>query len=411
MSADIAVIGGSYGEECAFPRRQVFRGSGTRAAVALATMGAKVRLHTVLGTALEAEFRAIADKFCYELAATTTSDDIWFRYRYPMGRPELYPSRVLKPVVHETVRADCALVFGMVEGRPQTHANRVVYDPQDGDGSIDYIANGSTANELAMVVSLSEGRALTGHNEADCILAALLKLSGVSAAVIKCGPQGALAGTLNARIWIPSVPTTNVYKIGSGDIFSAAFAFAWMADNAPAIEAAKFASLATARYVETATDSFNSGVRSDLKIHASFLAENGQQAERAVPKGRIYLASPFFNTAQQWMVDEVREALRDMGFNVFSPIHDVGEGLVEDIVERDLQALDRSEIVIALLDGLDPGTIFEVGYARARAIPVVIIAESVSENALTMMIGSGCYVTSDLTTGIYAVCWKLMGDV
>ena len=77
----------------------------------------------------------------------------------------------------------------------------------------------------------------------------------------------------------------------------------------------------------------------------------------------------------------------------------------------DLFGLEQSGVVIALLDGLDPGTVFEVGYARAKGIPVVVVAESVNPELLTMIIGSGCEVTTDLSTGIYAVCWHLMGDV
>jgi len=54
---------------------------------------------------------------------------------------------------------------------------------------------------------------------------------------------------------------------------------------------------------------------------------------------------------------------------------------------------------------------FEVGYARAKRIPVVAVAEAVDATPLTMVLGSGCVVTNDFTTGVYAVCWQLMGDV
>ncbi len=36
-----------------------------------------------------------------------------------------------------------------------------------------------------------------------------------------------------------------------------------------------------------------------------------------MPDGQIYLAGPFFNVGQQWVIDEARGALQDMGFNVF----------------------------------------------------------------------------------------------
>jgi nucleoside 2-deoxyribosyltransferase len=81
------------------------------------------------------------------------------------------------------------------------------------------------------------------------------------------------------------------------------------------------------------------------------------------------------------------------------------------VAPADLAAVDASGAVLALLDGLDPGTLFEVGYARARGIPIIAVAESVGAEALTMLIGSDCYMTNDLTTGIYAACWQVMGDV
>jgi nucleoside 2-deoxyribosyltransferase len=54
---------------------------------------------------------------------------------------------------------------------------------------------------------------------------------------------------------------------------------------------------------------------------------------------------------------------------------------------------------------------FEVGYARAKNIPVIAVAEAVPAIPLTMVLGSGCYVTNDLATGVYAACWQMMGDV
>ncbi|MFV9485188.1 nucleoside 2-deoxyribosyltransferase [Pseudomonas aeruginosa] len=110
-------------------------------------------------------------------------------------------------------------------------------------------------------------------------------------------------------------------------------------------------------------------------------------------------------------MDEARSALQDMGFNVFSPIHDVGVGPAKDVAQADLKALDACSVVLAVLDGLDPGTLFEVGYARAKGIPVIAVAESVDPSALTMFIGSDCYITNDFTTAIYVTCWTLMGDV
>jgi hypothetical protein len=408
----ITVVGGSYGEECSYPSRQIYRGSGGRAAAVLSSLGANVTLNTVTGPLLSSIFHSIAANIGYSLDTRSSPEDIWFRYRYPLGHPTIFPAFPKTISDDHVVKTDIAISFGMIEGRPIVHAKRAVYDPQDGSKSQHFDANGSSAEELAMVVSYSEGKALSNETNPERIAEKLLAKKNVKAVVVKCGPQGALVKTNNMQGWVRAFPTRRVYKIGSGDVFSAAFAFAWLLQNQDALSAAWFASRVTATYVETALDSFTTDQITGFQADASAAAIKYRNAgARNIPATQIYLAGPFFNTAQQWLIDEVRGALTDMGFNVFSPIHDVGLGPAEEVAPADLFGLDQSGLVLALLDGLDAGTIFEVGYARSKNISVVAVAESVDSNSLSMILGSGCEVTNDLTTGIYTACWHLMGDV
>jgi hypothetical protein len=412
MSKPIAVIGGAYGEECSFPPRQVYRGSGGRAAAILASLGAKVALSTVTGPQLKATFESIAARMGYELNAHPRLQDIWFRYRYPLARPTIFPVDLAKSTDVPPVEADLALVFGMIDGRLPIYARRAVYDPQDGYASKPFGDNGSTATELAIVLSHSEGQGLTGEREPEAMASTLLAQSGVSAVVVKCGPQGALVQTSKSQGWVRPFPTLKVYKIGSGDAFSAAFAYAWLVEDQEPLEAAWFASRVAAGYVESSRDHFTADEIEDFRTQARAAhARHGAGSHRNIPQNHVYLAGPFFSTAQQWLIDEARGALTDMGFRVFSPIHDVGAGPSEEVAPADLAALDSSAIVLALLNDVDPGAMFEVGYARAKKIPVVAVAEGVCATPLTMVLGSGCYVTNDLTTGIYAACWHMMGDV
>lgn len=411
-SAPITVVGGAYGEACAYPSRQVYRGSGGRAAAILSSLGATTTLVTAIGSQLRDRFEKIAANLSYTLEAQSRSEDIWFRYRHPLGKPTLFPTAPQKLTWDKSVQTELVLVFGMVEGRPPVHAKRAVYDPQDGENSQHFTSNGSTADELALVVSYSEGKALTAENDPELMADKLLAFPNVSAVVIKCGPQGALVKTSHEHGWVRAFPTKRVYKIGSGDAFSAAFAFAWLLQGQSALPAAWFASRAVAEYVESALDKFNSTQVAVMQAEAQTKSiKFGKAGPRNIPASQIYLAGPFFNTAQQWLIDEVRDALIDMGFKVFSPSHEVGFGPAEEVAPADLFALEQSGIVLALLDGLDAGTVFEVGYACAKNIPVVAIAEFVDAHSLTMVIGSGCEITNDLTTGIYTTCWHLMGDV
>jgi nucleoside 2-deoxyribosyltransferase len=233
---------------------------------------------------------------------------------------------------------------------------------------------------------------------------------GCSAVVIKRGPQGALVATKTSQKWIRAFPGERVWKIGSGDVFSAAFAHAWLQEGLSPLEAAWLASRTVAEYVGTRKEQFSTECWQCIREEEAAITSASDTA-RAIPDGTIYLAGPFFNTSEQWLVDEARFALLDMGFKVFSPIHEIGEGPPNIVAPADLFALENSKLVFALLNGFDPGTLFEVGYARARDIPVVGSAESAEERPLTMLLGSGCEIFSDFATSIYAACWQMMGDV
>lgn len=412
MRRAITVVGGAYGEECSFPMRQVLRGSGGRAAALLSSLGAQVTLATITGPELGSEFTNIAKYLGYKLDARPGTQDIWFRYRYPQAHPIIYPAPIVRIPNQRAICSNVALAFGMIEGRLPLRAERAVYDPQDGSAAKPFDSNGSVAEDLGIVLSVSEGVALTGETDPVAIGRKLLRGSRTSVAVVKCGPRGSLVHASRSHLWVPPFPTSTVFKIGSGDVFSAAFAYAWLIERQPPITAAWFASRMVAAYVESSRDRFNSDEIRAFRAEAQAAQHHRRKNDgRNIPRAHIYLAGPFFNASQQWLVDEVREALLEMGFRVFSPIHDVGIGEPHEVAPANLAALDKSGLLLALLDGVDSGTIFEVGYARAKKIPVVAIAESVDAAPLTMILGSGCYVTNDVTTGIYAACWHLMGDV
>ncbi len=73
--------------------------------------------------------------------------------------------------------------------------------------------------------------------------------------------------------------------------------------------------------------------------------------------------------------------------------------------------IEESVALLAVVDGNDPGTLFEVGYARARAIPVVIMAETLRAEDLVMFEGSGCTVTRDISSAVYHLVWHALRGV
>src|SRR6218665_132613 len=89
----------------------------------------------------------------------------------------------------------------------------------------------------------------------------------------------------------------------------------------------------------------------------------------------------------------------------FSPYHDVGLGSAEDVVSVDLEAVERTDLVFAICDGLDSGTIYEIGFARALDKPVVVYCENEGEENLKMMAGSECCLVTDYVSAIYETLW------
>ena len=63
--------------------------------------------------------------------------------------------------------------------------------------------------------------------------------------------------------------------------------------------------------------------------------------------------------------------------------------------------------MIAVLNGADVGTLFEVGYAVATRKPVVALAQNMRAEDLKMVEGTNCRIVGDLVSAIYQVIWAL----
>ncbi|MDK2826940.1 MAG: hypothetical protein PWQ63_930 [Methanolobus sp.] len=98
-------------------------------------------------------------------------------------------------------------------------------------------------------------------------------------------------------------------------------------------------------------------------------------------KKQIYLAGPLFSQAERDFNVLLRDRLVEMGFSVFLPQEDGNdtkssrmEDRQKNIFDNDVQGIDNSDIVLAVLDGgsdVDSGTAWEMGYAYAKGIPVL----------------------------------------
>ena len=251
----------------------------------------------------------------------------------------------------------------------------------------------------SIVGNRSEIIALSDKNENITTCAEnVLEKYGAEVVIAKCGASGVIVADSNGISMVGAFPTFRVDPIGSGDVFSAVFATHWAEQNTSAIDAAGLASKATATWVSKGPLQVmrKSGhiIPPDLDIEASFKPT------------KTYLAGPFFNLTDRWLVNLCRNALAELGGEVFSPFHDVGLGSPDVVAPADLENLNTSNSVLALLDGLDSGTIYEVGYASAKGIPVVGFSSQKNVKDLTMLIGTNIPIYSDLSTAVYNSIWS-----
>jgi nucleoside 2-deoxyribosyltransferase len=394
---EITVVGGLYHEQCIWPVWDQIYGSGGRAAAALVSHVDKVTLHAYAPPEVETEFKKAATLYGFDLVARSTRAGISFEYVHCMSTPVIRPP-LARIQSHEPieVNADAVLRFGMLEGSGKVTANWCVYDPQSAFCPEPFWDNGSQAEHLSIVANRSEITAMTGDSDPKTAAAKLLN-RGAEVVVVKSGPVGAYVYTSGGVEWhIPAFRSDLVWTIGSGDVFAAIFAAQWAVHRASPETAAELASRAVSQYAETM------GLPTAPAQELSAV----QRTPASTASGKVYLASPFFNLGQRWLVDEARRYLSELGLEVFSPVHDVGPGPAHEVGPKDIEALSSCDRVFAILDGLDAGTVFEVGYARANDIPVYALAQAVNEEDLKMVVGSNCNVFFDFVTALHHTAWK-----
>lgn len=111
----------------------------------------------------------------------------------------------------------------------------------------------------------------------------------------------------------------------------------------------------------------------------------------------IYIAGPLFNNSERELNNTIDIAVRNAGYSTYLPQRDGGESakemqkinsdtsltqeekdqqlykLRQDIFISDIKAIERSDMMIAVLDGRvpDEGTCVEIGIAFERGIPII----------------------------------------
>lgn len=84
---------------------------------------------------------------------------------------------------------------------------------------------------------------------------------------------------------------------------------------------------------------------------------------------KVYLASPKFNEAQALVVESIEYILDELNYESYSPFRDsitlkpdASKKERSEVFRSNVQAIDSCDVMIAVVNERDTGTIFEIGY-------------------------------------------------
>jgi hypothetical protein len=388
------IAGGTYLETCREPDDETVAGSGLRAAAVLQRVCPDLVLKSAIDDGLRTNAEAMAGGLGVNVEWAARSGPVAFDHWTPLSAPTLRGPGATAPAPHLTGSA--ALVFGMIETKVTTEVERLVFDPQQPRdlGQSDF--SGLRAEHLALVANAAETRSMTGETDVAVAARTLLTTTPAEVVVTKLAARGSLVSTDDDQREVGLWPTSKVWPIGSGDVFAAGFAWAWAQQTMDAVEAARVGSYLASLWC---------GQRRWQPALEHFAVPDGEFMPQP---GQVYLAAPFFNVAQRWLVELVRESLIGLGGSVFSPLHDVGIG-TDEVAAKDLAGLDSCTALLALLDEVDAGVMFEAGWAAQNHVPVIGYSEHPEDDRLKMVRGSGAQIGGDLSTAVYHALWASMG--
>lgn len=119
-------------------------------------------------------------------------------------------------------------------------------------------------------------------------------------------------------------------------------------------------------------------------------------------RNKVYFASPFFNEEQIEREERCKAKLRMLGFDVWSPKENVvvesnsSSEVRTKAFEDNVRNIDNTDIVFAITDGKDMGTIWEAGYAYGIGKFIVYYCETLGNNKFNLMLAeSGNLVITD----------------
>jgi len=120
---------------------------------------------------------------------------------------------------------------------------------------------------------------------------------------------------------------------------------------------------------------------------------------------KVYIAGPLFSKKDRDFIENIDEICKELGINTFLPHRDVGlwkNGIdFKKIAKGDIEGFKDCNLMIANLSGfnISAGTVWEMGYAYAKKIPVIGIKingkpEDFIEEISAIVMGTTIFVKS-----------------
>lgn len=414
---DVVVIGGIFREHLgeSQPEKRI-GGSGFVAALAARALGAEVEFVSFVGTDDRAACFGPLERAGVGTAAIQIRDgqsgifsisDVGDRRAPRPGyRPAEDPPNKVAP--HDIPRASVVLGFGFPEFDPQEWianalepGGTLLWDRQgwfSRDLDRSFLAE-LHASRAIFLANLEEMRAVAQSETYVEALAA--PPDGFSEALIKCGRWGTVAIEAAGDTLVPAYVTPVRSTIGSGDCFAGAVA-ARIAGGASLADAAHAGAAAASLFVERRSNippqGFGAGVDEVLHTRPRCAVD-----PKILERTRVYLAGPWFSAGEELLVAELEGRLDAMGVAVCSPRRDIGELAVgapheevRRIGEEDYAAIAESDLIVGILDGNDPGTLMELGWAAHAEIPIIGLLSTAEAAPQPMRVAAGVRVARSL---------------
>ncbi|GEM_PF-1824461 len=383
------VVGGTYLEKCDWPERELLMGPGSRAALAISRLSKGSELYTYCFPKHQPDLEATMESEGVRTYVRPATDLITFFYRHPLtSPPEQEPSDVKVALTDPwKISGKTVLAFGLVEARVQVSADRAVFEmSRDFENNI---VRGEVKS-LALIAGENDLSAdfVDGIDDRDAA-ARTMVANNADMMIIRRQAGGAVLYHGETKIEIPAYTASEWFKIGAGNVFCAAFAHYWGEAGLDPKTSADLASRNSAHYASTRTlPLLEAAALPTMKVF------------NPAAECKIFIASPCYSMAQQWLLDQAIQSLRALNVDTRSP-YDLG--LDGNPVENDQIAavLEGCKAVLVLAEGADIASVLAVGLGRVRKLPIVVLAEEIKQPRLELWQGTDCEVAHDFATAVY----------